>query len=102
MTTNEPAISLNDPIWTIEHVAWTFHVAVDTAREYTYRQDFPASHVLGSRLLWDREDVLRWFRALPTKTGNGGARKAASPAQSAALKRGTHEYNPRGRKAVAA
>ena len=41
---------LLDPVFTIEHVAALFHVSVDTAREYTYRRDFPAAHLLGARL----------------------------------------------------
>jgi hypothetical protein len=36
-------------------------VTVDAAWEYTYRADFP-----GARLLWDREDILAGFRALPS------------------------------------
>jgi hypothetical protein len=34
-------IDLSVPIWTIEHVAAAFHLSVDAAREYTYREDFP-------------------------------------------------------------
>jgi hypothetical protein len=40
---------------------------VDTAREYTYWRDFPAAHLLGARLLWDREEILAWFRTLPRR-----------------------------------
>jgi hypothetical protein len=47
-----------DVVYTIEHVAALFHVTVDSAREYTYRQDFPPAHQLGARLLWDREEIL--------------------------------------------
>jgi hypothetical protein len=70
MTTN-PALTpvdTQDPIYTIEHVAALFHVKVDTAREYTYRTDFPAAHQLGARLLWEREQILTWFRSLPPLT----------------------------------
>ena len=34
-------IDLSVPIWTIEHVAAAFHLSVDAAREYTYRENFP-------------------------------------------------------------
>jgi hypothetical protein len=54
-----------DPIYTIEHVAAMLHVKVDTAPEYSYRADFPPAHQLGARLLWDREQILVWFRSLP-------------------------------------
>lgn len=57
-----------DVVYTIEHVAALFHVKVDSAREYTYRKDFPPAHQLGARLLWDREEILAWFRALPRLT----------------------------------
>ena len=58
---------LLDPVFTIQHVAALFHVSVDTAREYTYRGDFPAARLLGARNLWDREEILAWFRALPPR-----------------------------------
>ena len=65
---------LLDPVFTIEHVAALFHVSVDTAREYTYRRDFPAAHLFGARLLWDTRR-LTWFRALP----RGQAERARDP-----------------------
>lgn len=40
------------PIWTIEHVAVALHLAVDTAREYAYRADFPAPKAGFTRNLW--------------------------------------------------
>jgi hypothetical protein len=60
-------IDLSVPIWTIEHVAAAFHLEVDTAREYTYREDFPRPRAGFSRNLWTREEVLAWFTALPSK-----------------------------------
>ena len=45
---------LSDPIWTIDHVAAALSVSVDTAREYTYRADFPAPKAAFSRNLWRR------------------------------------------------
>jgi Helix-turn-helix domain len=61
-------VDTRDVVYTIEHVAALFHVKVDSAREYTYRKDFPLAHQLGARLLWDREEILAWFRALPRLT----------------------------------
>ena len=69
--TSNPALTqvdTRDVVYTIEHVAALFHVKVDSAREYTYRKDFPLAHQLGARLLWDREEILAWFRALPRLT----------------------------------
>ncbi|WP_343921280.1 hypothetical protein [Nocardioides aestuarii] len=48
-------IDLSVPIWTIDHVAAALHLEVDTAREYTYR-----------------DDVLTWFAALPTSRRAAG------------------------------
>ena len=66
MTAN--AADTQDPVYTIEYVAALFHVKVDTARDYMYRTDFPPAHQLGARLLWDREQILVWFRSLPPLT----------------------------------
>jgi Helix-turn-helix domain len=70
MTFNPALTQVNtrDAVYTIEHVAALFHVKVDSAREYTYRKDFPPAHQLGARLLWDRDEILSWFRALPRLT----------------------------------
>ena len=46
-------------------IAILLHVSVDTARQYTYRQEFPALRVLGARNQWMREEILAWFAALP-------------------------------------
>jgi len=69
--TSNPALTqvdTRDVVYTIEHVAALFHVKVDSAREYTYRKDFPPAHQLGARLLWDRDEILAWFRSLPRLT----------------------------------
>lgn len=58
---------LNDPIYTIEHIARLFFVSVDRAREYTYRDTFPAAADLGARNLWLRAAVLAWFEELPRR-----------------------------------
>jgi predicted DNA-binding transcriptional regulator AlpA len=71
---------LADPVFTIQHVAALLHVSVDTAREYTYRDDFPAAAWLGARLLWDREEVLAWFRGLPRQAAADRKRKPAAGA----------------------
>jgi hypothetical protein len=47
-------IDLSVPIWTIEHVAAALQLSVDTAREYTYRTDFPHPRAGFSRDLWTR------------------------------------------------
>ncbi|WP_148575018.1 hypothetical protein [Nocardioides caldifontis] len=71
-------IDLNDPIWTIRHVAAALdHLSVDSAREHTYRADFPAPRAPFASNLWLREEVLAWFAALPRKpkaTGEDPAR----------------------------
>jgi len=58
-------IDLQVPIWTIDHVAAALHTSVDTAREYTYRTDFPAPKAPFARNLWARAEVLAWFHRLP-------------------------------------
>ncbi len=88
MDTNPvPRPDLDDPVWTVQHLAACFHVTVDTAREYTYRDDFPGSHLLGARLLWDREDVLAWFRGLPAQTAAARRRTRATPPSPAVTTR---------------
>jgi hypothetical protein len=95
MDNTDWALSPNDPIWTIEHISCVLHVAVDTAREYTYRDDFPASRDLGARNLWPRDEVLAWFMQLPPRQ-----RREATPAPMAAPAR--RAYRPRGAKGAAA
>lgn len=105
-------LDVHHPIFTIEHIAALFHVSVDRAREYTYRTDFPASRDLGARNLWDRDEVLDWFRALPrrsfparpadktskkvTQTSAVEASAPATPAPAGARSRGAlKRYQPR-------
>jgi hypothetical protein len=71
-------IDLSVPIWTIEHVAAACHLSVDAAREYTYRDDFPAAKTGFARNLWLREDVLGWFAALPAKHDQRTTRRATT------------------------
>jgi hypothetical protein len=80
----QTTFDLQDPIYTIEHVAAMFHVKVDTAREYSYRADFPPARQLGARLLWDREQILVWFRSLPPLT-LADRRRAGSAAAADAV-----------------
>lgn len=61
-------IDLTVPPRTIDHVAVAFFISVDTAREYTYRHDFPAPTAFCARNLWAREDVFGWFVQLPRAT----------------------------------
>lgn len=51
-------VDLLDPVYTIETVAKLFHVSVDAAREYSYRDDVRAPMPWGRESV-DREDVLR-------------------------------------------
>jgi hypothetical protein len=73
-------IDLSVPIWTIEHVAAAFHLEVDTAREYTYRESFPRPRAGFSRNVWTREEILAWFTALPGKPRGRGGRGTVSTA----------------------
>jgi hypothetical protein len=34
-----------------------FHVKVNSAREYTYRKDFPPAHAFDARLMRDRDQI---------------------------------------------
>jgi hypothetical protein len=58
-------VDTRDAVHTLEHVAMLFHVKADSARQYTYRQDFSPAHHLGARLPRDRDEILDWFRSLP-------------------------------------
>jgi hypothetical protein len=72
-------IDLSVPIWTIEHVAAAFHLSVDAAREYTYREDFPRPRDGFSRNLWTRQEVLDWFAGLPPKPRGRAGRGKGTP-----------------------
>ena len=94
-------IDLSVPIWTIEHVAAAFHLSVDAAREYTYREDFPRPRAGFSRNLWTRQEVLDWFAGLPPRprgrAGRGtGIVSTATVARTAARPAGAPKsYKPR-------
>jgi hypothetical protein len=95
-------IDLSVPIWTIEHVAAAFHLSVDAAREYTYREDFPRPRDGFSRNLWTRQEVLDWFAGLPPKprgrTGRGkGTPSTATVARTTPRPAGTRPAPAAGR-----
>lgn len=86
------------PIYTIETIALLFGVKVDTAREYTYRSDFPAPRALGARNLWTRAEVLAWFDELPRRQRETtGATAPGSQTAAAAVSRSSG-YTPRNRR----
>lgn len=95
--TNEldATLSVHHPVFTIEHIAALFHVSVDRAREYTYRDDFPASFDLGARNLWDREEVLTWFRTLPRRTRCANNSAGATRTAAARARRSTTGQPPK-------
>jgi hypothetical protein len=77
--------NLEVPIWTIQHVAAALHLEVDTAREYTYRPDFPAPAAPFSMNLWLREEVLTWFAELPKRDRKAaGTRNTTKPGRPTA------------------
>jgi hypothetical protein len=49
----------------LEHLDRLFLVEVDTAREFTYRDDFPQPIKVGRRWFWFPEEVLAWTRQQP-------------------------------------
>jgi predicted DNA-binding transcriptional regulator AlpA len=97
MTATDPStpVDLRDPIYLIEHLAALFHVSVDTAREYTSRTDFPGSRQLGVRLMWDREEVLDWFRSLPARSAEARRRTQPTAVSAPAPASRTATYRPR-------
>lgn len=91
---------LNDPVWTIAHVARCIHVTVDRARDYTSRPTFPGARRLGAttgKLLWTREEVLAWFANLPAVSAADRRRtSAAAPLLSpTAGRKARTTYTPR-------
>lgn len=80
---------LNDPIYTIEHIARLFFVSVDRAREYTYRDSFPAPADLGARNLWSRAAVLGWFEELPRRARDSRRSDAAPERTTSTVKTAT-------------
>ena len=49
---NATHVDMTLPTWTINHVAVFLHMGVDTAREHTYRSDFPAPKAPFAKNLW--------------------------------------------------
>jgi hypothetical protein len=93
-------IDLADPLYAIEHVARLFLVEVDTAREFTYRSDFPAPIKIGRRWLWFPDEVLAWTRKQPRYSVE--QRKRGGPAATAATPALKHHssYRPRAGKSA--
>ena len=97
MTTSTESLTvrpnLNDPIWTIAHIAAAFHVSIDRAREYTSRNDFPGARRLGEsagRLMWPRDEILAWFAGLPAIPAKDRRRNQAPPPIVTATKKPTY------------
>jgi len=91
---------LNDPVWTIAHVARCFHVTVDRARDYTSRPSLPGARRLGAttgKLLWPREEVLAWFADPPAVSAADRRRTSAAtpPPSRTASGRARTAYTPR-------
>ena len=53
---------MSDLLFCIKHLARLFLLEVDTARELTYRVDFPEPIKIGRRWLWFPDEVLAWSR----------------------------------------
>lgn len=92
--------NLQDPIWSIHHLAAALGVSVDTAREHTYRSDFPAPKAPFSNNLWSREGVLAWFAQLPDRPRPAArtrtARQPAAQVGSTPAKPKIKAYRARG------
>lgn len=56
------SFDLADPLFAIQHLARVFRLEVDTARDLTYREDFPQPIKIGRRWLWFPDEVLAWSR----------------------------------------
>jgi hypothetical protein len=82
-------IDLSVPIWTIEHVAAALHLEVDTAREYTYREDFPRPRAGFAKNLWTRAEVLDWFAELAPKPRGRATVSTAAVVRTAPRPAGT-------------
>jgi predicted DNA-binding transcriptional regulator AlpA len=76
-------ITIHKPLWAIEDLARVLGVEVDSAREYTYRAEFPGAVRLGGRRnLWVPAEVIEWAYAQPRLTAQDRKRTpaAAEPA----------------------
>ena len=89
---------LTDPLFAIEHLARLFLVAVDTAREYTYRADFPKPIKVGRRCLWVPDEVLAWIRKQPRFSVDQRKKTAAQVAPSVQAATPQMRYKPRKRR----
>jgi hypothetical protein len=106
-------IDLPAPIWGIEEIAAVLELEVDSAREYTYREDFPRPRDGFSRNLWTREKVLDWFAGCRTSArsrrqghaqqGDGGPHRVPSGRHPRGHGPGRHppDRRPSGRRAEA-
>ena len=77
------SFDLADPLWAIEHLARLFRLEADSARELTYRDDFPMPIKVGRRWLWFPEEVLAWTRKQRRYSTAQRKRGAAPPATGA-------------------
>ncbi len=91
-------LQLSDPAYAIEHLARIFRVEVDTAREFTYRTDFPQPIKMGRRFLWFAEEVQLWARKQPRFSVEQRKRNSPTadvpPAAASEIK----NYKPRAKK----
>lgn len=85
-------VSLNDPLWTIKHLAVLFDVEIDTAREYGYKESFPAPRRPGRSLLWMPDEVTAWVRSQPPLTRE--ERRRSTPEATAPTPK-ARPYKPR-------
>ena len=93
-------VSVNEPFWAIEDLARVLGVEVDTAREYTYRGDFPGALRLGGRRnLWVPAEVIEWAYAQPRLTAQDRKRTPSAVAEPVVPAKA---YTPRRAKGLAA
>jgi len=86
---------LSAPLWTVEHLAALFYMTPDSAREYTYRADFPGGVKIGRRYLWVPTEVLVWVEAQPRVTAADRARSVSAVAPQSPVVRAAKPYKPR-------
>jgi predicted DNA-binding transcriptional regulator AlpA len=93
-------ITISKPFWAIEDLARLIGVEVDTAREYTYRRDFPGAVRLdGRRNLWVPTEVIEWAYAQPRLTAQDRKRTPAAIAEPAVTAKASAPRRPKGRAA---
>jgi len=105
-TTTPPSpfpFEFTDPLWAIEHLARLCRVEVDTARELTYRTDFPTPIKIGRRWLWFPAEVLAWTAEQKRYTTGERKRGAGEPAaEPAPAPTPVRPYKPRRKPGAAA